>query len=77
MRKLHERDVKKDLRNKVASIMSRIAVEGNAVVVLEKQLPKRFQDRVLERNWLKSLDAHRTKQSAIRGIHRQIVKKRL
>ncbi|MEM4698527.1 MAG: zinc ribbon domain-containing protein [Acidilobaceae archaeon] len=36
---------------------------------------KRFQDRVIEKNKLKSLNAHRLKQSAIRYIHKQIVEK--
>jgi len=74
--KLREADVKKDLRNKVASFVVKIASAENAVVVLEK-LPKRFQDRALEKNGLKSLDAHRLKQSAIRGIQKQIVEKAL
>ncbi|MEM4732577.1 MAG: RNA-guided endonuclease TnpB family protein [Desulfurococcaceae archaeon] len=76
MRKLREADVKKDLRNKVASFVVKVAVVENAVVVLEK-LPKRFQDRALERNGLKSLNAHRLKQSAIRGIQKQVVEKAL
>ncbi|MEM4914120.1 MAG: RNA-guided endonuclease TnpB family protein [Desulfurococcaceae archaeon] len=76
MRKLREVDVKKDLRNKVASFVVKVAVVENAVVVLEK-LPKRFQDRALEKNGLKSLSAHRLKQSAIRGIQKQVVEKAL
>ncbi|MEM0326663.1 MAG: zinc ribbon domain-containing protein, partial [Desulfurococcaceae archaeon] len=76
MRKLREADVKKDLRNKVASFVVKVAIVENAVVVLEK-LPKRFQDRALERNGLKSLNAHRLKQSAIRGIQKQVVEKAL
>ncbi|MEM2578842.1 MAG: zinc ribbon domain-containing protein [Desulfurococcaceae archaeon] len=76
MRKLREVDVKKDLRNKVALVVAKVAKEERAVVVLEK-FPKRFQDRALDRNRLKSLDAHRLKQSAIRGIQKQIVEKAL
>ncbi|MEM4537783.1 MAG: transposase [Thermosphaera sp.] len=76
MRKLREADVKKDLRNKVASFVVKVAIVENAVVVLEK-LPKRFQDRALEKNGLKSLNAHRLKQSAIRGIQKHVVEKAL
>ncbi|MEM2005694.1 MAG: transposase [Zestosphaera sp.] len=75
-RKLREKHVKRDLRNKVASFVVKVAREERAVVVLEK-LPKRFQDRALEKNGLKSLDAHRLKQSAIRGIQKQVVEKAL
>ncbi|MEM4814944.1 MAG: zinc ribbon domain-containing protein, partial [Ignisphaera sp.] len=75
-RKLREKHVKRDLRNKVASFVVKVASVENAVVVLEK-LPKRFQDRALEKNGLKSLGAHRLKQSAIRGIQKQVVEKAL
>ncbi|MEM4686431.1 MAG: transposase [Zestosphaera sp.] len=75
-RKLREKYVKRDLRNKVAFFVVKVAREERAVVVLEK-LPKRFQDRILEKNGLKSLDAHRLKQSAIRGIQKQVVEKAL
>ncbi|MEM1819136.1 MAG: zinc ribbon domain-containing protein [Sulfolobales archaeon] len=75
-RKLREKHVKRDLRNKVASLVVKVASVENAVVVLEK-LPKRFQDRALEKNGLKSLDAHRLKQSAIRGIQKHVVEKAL
>ncbi|MEM2579018.1 MAG: zinc ribbon domain-containing protein [Desulfurococcaceae archaeon] len=76
LRKLREVDVKKDLRNKVALVVAKVAKEERAVVVLEK-FPKRFQDKALERNGLKSLDAHRLKQSAIRGIQKRIAEKAL
>jgi len=76
LKKLREMNVKKDLRSKVASFVAKVASVENAVVVLEK-LPKRFQDKALEKSGLKSLDAHRLKQSAIRGIQKQIVEKAL
>ncbi|MEM0453742.1 MAG: zinc ribbon domain-containing protein [Sulfolobales archaeon] len=56
--------------------MRRKLKKKSAVVVLEK-LPKRFQDKALEKNGLKSLNAHRLKQSAIRGIQKQVVEKAL
>ena len=44
-------------------------------MVLEK-LPKRFQDRVIEKGKvLNGLDVHRLKQSSIRGIHKIITEK--
>lgn len=73
-RRLRERFVKRDLRFKVANIVAKIALENNAVVALEK-LPKKFQDKMIERNRLKSLDAHRLEQSAIRGLQKAIVEK--
>uniref|UniRef100_A0A7J3KF26 Uncharacterized protein n=1 Tax=Staphylothermus marinus TaxID=2280 RepID=A0A7J3KF26_STAMA len=48
-RKLRGKNVKRDLRSKVASFVVKVASVENAVVVLEK-LPKRFQDRALEKN---------------------------
>jgi len=75
-RKLREKYVKRDLRNKVVSLVVKVASVENAVVVLEKLL-KRFQDRALEKNGPKSLNAHRLKQSAIRGIQKHVVEKAL
>ncbi|MEM0257215.1 MAG: transposase [Saccharolobus sp.] len=74
LRKLREKNVKKALRDKVASLIAKIAKKENAILVLEK-LPKRFQDIVVKKNGMKSFDAHRLKQSAIRGIQNRIVKK--
>ncbi|MEM4984973.1 MAG: IS200/IS605 family accessory protein TnpB-related protein [Sulfolobales archaeon] len=76
LRKLREEHAKRDLRSKVASFLVKVAKEERAVVVLEK-LPKRFQDRALEKNGLRlrPLDAHRLKQSVIRGIQKQLVEK--
>ncbi|MEM0172865.1 MAG: transposase [Thermoproteota archaeon] len=76
LRKLREKNVKKALRDKVASTIAKIAKEENAALVLEK-LPKRFQDKALKKNGLKSFDAHRLKQAAIRGIQKRIVEKAL
>ncbi|MGC8556624.1 MAG: zinc ribbon domain-containing protein [Fervidicoccus sp.] len=43
---------------------------------IKKKLPKRFQDKVLERSKrLNGLDAHRLKQSSIVGIQRLLVEK--
>ena len=76
LRKLREKNVKKDLKNKIASIIAKIAKKENAIIMLEK-LPKGFQDIAVKKNGIKSLDAHRIKQSAIRGIQKQIVEKAL
>ncbi|MEM0257113.1 MAG: transposase [Saccharolobus sp.] len=76
LRKLRERNVKKALRDKIASFIAKIAKKENAILVLEK-LPKRFQEIVVKRNGLKSFDAHRIMQSAIRGIQKRIVEKAL
>ncbi|MEM0257235.1 MAG: transposase [Saccharolobus sp.] len=76
LRKLRERNVKKALRDKVASLIAKIAKKENAILILEK-LPKRFQEKVLKKSGLKSFDAHRLKQSAIRGIQNRIVEKAL
>ncbi|WDS52861.1 IS605 ORFB family protein [Sulfolobus tengchongensis spindle-shaped virus 4] len=75
-RKLREKNVKKALRDKVASTIVNTAKKENATIVLEK-LPKNFQDKALKKNGLKSFDAHRLKQSAIRGIQKRIVEKAL
>ncbi|MEM4056536.1 MAG: transposase [Thermoplasmatales archaeon] len=76
LRKLREKNVKKALRDKVASIIAKIAKKINAALVLEK-LPKRFQDKALKKDGLKSFDAHRLKQAAIRGIQKRITEKAL
>ncbi|MEM4975648.1 MAG: transposase [Sulfolobaceae archaeon] len=76
LRKLREKNVKKALRDKVASLIAKIAKKINAALVLEK-LPKNFQDKALKKNGLKSFDAHRLKQAAIRGIQKRIVEKAL
>ncbi len=73
LRKLRERNVKRDIKLKLAKTITDIIKDG--IVVLEK-LPKRFQDKALERSkWLKGLDVHRLKQSSIRGIHKLITEK--
>ncbi|MEM0257232.1 MAG: transposase [Saccharolobus sp.] len=76
LRKLREKNVKKALREKIASLIAKIAKKENAILVLEN-LPKKFQDKVLKKSGLKSFDAHRLKQSAIRGIQNHIVEKAL
>jgi len=76
LKKLREVNVKEDLRSKVVSFVVKVANVENAVVVLER-LPKRFRNGALERSVLKSLDVHRLKQSAIRGIQKQVVEKAL
>ncbi|AFU92045.1 IS605 ORFB family protein [Sulfolobus virus STSV2] len=76
LRKLREKNVKKALRDKVASIIAKIVKKENAALVLEN-LPKRFQDKALKKNGLKSFDSHRLMQSAIRGIQKRIVEKAL
>jgi len=73
LRKLREKNVKVDIKRKLAKTIVDIVKDG--VVVLEK-LPKRFQDKVLEKNGkLSGLDAHRIKQSSIRGVQRLIIEK--
>lgn len=73
LRKLREKNVKRDIKQKLARIVTDIVSDG--VVILEK-LPKRFQDKVLEKGRrLNGLDAHRLKQSSIRGIHKLIIEK--
>jgi len=73
LRKLREKNIKRDIKQKLARIITNTVKDG--VVVLEK-LPKRFQDKVLERNRkLNGFDAHRLKQSSIRGVHRLITEK--
>ncbi|MEM3681565.1 MAG: zinc ribbon domain-containing protein [Metallosphaera sp.] len=74
LRKLRERNVKKALKDKVALFIVKKAKEENAVLVLEN-LPKRFQSIALKKSDMRSLDAHRLIQSAIRGIQNQIVEK--
>ncbi|MEM0172846.1 MAG: transposase [Thermoproteota archaeon] len=76
LRKLREKNVKKALRDKIASIIAKIAKKENATIVLE-DLPKNFQDKALKKNGLKSFDAHRLMQTAIRGIQKRIVEKAL
>ncbi|MEM3290728.1 MAG: transposase [Candidatus Micrarchaeaceae archaeon] len=76
LRKLREKNVKKALRDKIASLIAKIAKKENAALVLEK-LPKNFQDKALKKNGLKSFDAHRLMQAAIRGIQKRIVEKAL
>ena len=73
LKKLRERNVKKDIKLKLAKAITAITKDG--VVILE-ELPKRFQDKIIERNnRLNGLDVHRLKQSSIRGIHKLIVEK--
>ena len=73
LKRLRERNVKRDIKLKLAKIVASIVRDG--VVVFER-LPRRFQDIVIERsNGLDSLDVHRLKQSSIRGIHRLIIGK--
>jgi len=73
LRKLKERDIKRDIRLKLAREIIKIVKDGT--VILEK-LPKRFQDMVIVKNKrLNGLDIHRLKQSNIRGIHKLIIEK--
>jgi len=70
---LRERNVKRDIKLKLVRNVLDVVKDG--LVVLEK-LPKRFQDRVIEKNKvLNSIDAHRLKQSSIRGIHKVVIEK--
>ena len=72
-RKLNEKNVKRDIKQKLAKIVTDIVRDG--VVVLEK-LPKRFQDKVIKRNKrLNGLDIHRLKQASICGVHQLIIEK--
>ncbi len=73
LRKLRERNVKQDIKLKLAKITTSIV--GDGIVVLE-ELPKKFQDKVIEKNKrLSGLDVHRLKQSSIRGVHKLIIEK--
>ncbi len=73
LRKLRERSIKRAIKLKLARIIINI-IRGD-IVVLE-ELPKRFQDKVVERNSrLNGLDVHRLKQSSIRGVHKLIIEK--
>jgi len=73
LEKLRERSVKKDIKYKLAKKVVGIVEDG--LVVLER-LPKKFQDKVIERNKkLNGLDVHRLKQSSIRGVQALIVEK--
>ena len=73
LRKLREKNVKRDIKHKLARIITNIVRDG--IVVLEK-LPKGFQDEVIEKNnRLNGLDVHRLKQSSIHGVHKLIVDK--
>jgi len=72
LRKLREGRVKTDLKRKLAKTVVEIVKDG--AVILE-DLPKEFQDRVIEKNGVKGLDAHRLKQSSIRGIQKLIIEK--
>ncbi len=71
LRKLGEGNVKMDIKLKLVGMVAGI-VRGS-IVVLER-LPKRFQDRIVEkRNHLNGLDVHRLKQSSMRGIYELII----
>ena len=73
LRMLRERNVKRDIKLKLVRKVLDVVKDGLAV--LEK-LPKRFQDRVIEKNnVLNSIDVHRLKQSSIRGIHKIVTEK--
>jgi len=73
LRKLREMDVKRDIKLKLVKKITEIVRDG--IVVLE-ELPKRFQDKVIERDRrLHELDVHRLKQSSIRGVHKLITEK--
>ena len=73
LKKLREKNVKRDIKLKLVKRIINVVKDG--IVVLEK-LPKRFQDKVLERSReLNGFDAHRLKQSSIHGIHKQITEK--
>ncbi|MEM4718187.1 MAG: hypothetical protein QXE81_05455 [Desulfurococcaceae archaeon] len=56
--------------------MVKVASVENAVIFIEKH-PKRFQDRAIEKNKGKSMDAHGLKQSANRSLQKQVVEKEL
>lgn len=72
--KLRERNVKTDVKRKIAKTIVKIVKDG--VVILE-DLPKKFQDEVIKRNNMKGLDAHRLKQSSMRGVQKLIIEKLL
>jgi putative transposase len=73
LRKLRERNVKRDAKHKLVRRILDIVKDG--LVVLEK-LPKRFQDRVIEKSKvLNGVDVHRLKQSSIRGIYKMVAEK--
>ncbi len=73
LKKLRERNVKRDVKLKLVKGIINMVKDG--VVVLE-ELPKRFQDKVIERKKrLNGLDVHRLKQSSIRGVHKLIIEK--
>ncbi len=73
LKKLRERNVKRDIKLKLAKTITDILEDG--IVVLEK-LPKRFQDKVIERGKrFHGLDVHRLKQSSIYGVHKLITEK--
>ena len=73
LKKLRERNVKRDIKLKLVKAITNIVKDG--IAVLEK-LPKRFQDKVIERDRrFHGLDVHRLKQSSIRGLHKLITEK--
>jgi len=73
LKKLREKNVKRDVKLKLVKKV--LSIVGDGTVVLEK-LPKRFQDRVIEKTkTLHGIDVHRLKQSSIRGIHKLLTGK--
>lgn len=73
LKKLRERNVKKDIKYKLAKKV--VGIVGDGLVVLEK-LPRRFQEKAVRRNGrLRGLNAHRLIQSSIRGVQALIVEK--
>jgi len=73
LRKLRERNVKKEIKLKLVRAVVNVVCDG--VVVLER-LSKDFLGKVIERNKrLRGLDVHRLKQSSILGVHRLIIAK--
>jgi len=72
LKKLRERHVKTDLKRKLVKTVVETVKGG--VVVLE-DLPENFQDKIIDKNGVKGLDAHRLKQSSMRGVQKLIIEK--
>ncbi len=73
LRKLREKDKKRDVRLKLAKIIVKEAKKRNAGIILEK-LPKNVPRRMLERVGDKQL-RHRIYQSAFLGVQKAIEEK--
>ncbi len=73
LKKLRERNIKRDVKLKL--VRKVLGIVGDGIVVLEK-LSKRFQDRIIEKTkTLNGVDVHRLKQSSIRGVHKVLAEK--